>query len=89
MNKKFLGALCLAIACAGAAFFSNGYFAASSSSNLLFLENVEALSNSESGGSGRTCYSTITSKAGCQVRYCPTCSFVSGTDTWYAPSHTC
>ena len=89
MNKKFLGALCLAIACAGAAVFSNGYFAASSSSELLFLENVEALSGSESGGSGRTFYNTITSKAGCQVRYCPTCSFVPGTDSWYSPSRSC
>lgn len=25
MNKKLFGALCLAIACAGAALFSNGY----------------------------------------------------------------
>ena len=89
MNKKLFGALCLAIACTGAALFSNGYLVSSPSNDSLFLENVEALSSSESGGSGRTCYSTITSKAGCQVRYCPTCSFVSGTDTWYAPSHTC
>lgn len=51
------------------------------------LANVEALVQNES--TDRTCYSTITSKEGCQVRYCPTCTFISGTDTWYAPRHSC
>lgn len=57
--------------------------------NMLIDENVEALTTGESGGKAKTCYNTITSKDGSMVRYCPTCTFVSGTDTWYAPSRTC
>lgn len=35
------------------------------------LANVEALAQSESGGGGKTCYNTVTSKEGSQVMYCP------------------
>lgn len=52
------------------------------------IANIEALTAGESA-TGKTCYSSITSKDGCQVRYCPTCRFVSGTDCWYAIHHTC
>ena len=49
MNKKIIGALCLAIACAGAAVYSNQKFNDNSPSNSLLLENVEALSQDDSG----------------------------------------
>lgn len=55
----------------------------------LLLQNVEALSQDESGKKKYTCYSTITEKDGCMVRYCQTCEYIPGTDTWYAPSHKC
>jgi hypothetical protein len=51
--------------------------------------NVEALASGEDSGTGKACYSSITAKDGCMVRYCPTCSFVSGTDTWYSIHQTC
>lgn len=86
-KKKVLGAFCLAIACVGAMVYSVHFFS-SSSSNELMVQNVEALSGQESG-MAYTCYNTITSKDGCQVRYCPTCSFVAGTDAWYSLSKTC
>ena len=56
---------------------------------LVLDENIEALTQGESGGSGLTCYSTITSKDGSMIRYCQTCTYVSGTDPWYASSGTC
>lgn len=59
-----------------------------SSANLL-LENVEALSNARSIKVEETCYSSITSKDGCMVRYCQTCEMTPGTDCWYALSHKC
>ena len=34
-------------------------------------------------------FNTITSDPAHQVRYCPTCDFVPGTDTWYAPADKC
>ena len=55
----------------------------------LLILNVEALSTQESTPKEYTCYSTITEKDGCLVRYCQTCTYVPGTDTWYAPSHKC
>lgn len=51
------------------------------------LANVEALVHDES--EAKACYETITSKDGCQVRYCPTCTFVPGTDVIYAKEKTC
>ena len=53
----------------------------------LSLANIEALAAGENGG--KTCYNTITSKDGAKVRYCPSCSYVDGTDTWYALSSKC
>ena len=54
----------------------------------LSLANVEALAAGENSG-GKNCYNTITSKDGAKVRYCPTCSFIDGTDPWYAFSSKC
>ncbi|HCN54019.1 MAG TPA: hypothetical protein DIS88_09585 [Prevotella sp.] len=60
-----------------------------STSDLLLTENIEALSSEENGSKTYVCYNSITSKDGNMVRYCPTCTYVPGTDTWYAPEHTC
>ena len=50
MKNKFLGALCLAIACAGAMAYSSRYSEDNPSRDVVLMENVEALSQSESGG---------------------------------------
>lgn len=84
MKKKIVCAFSLAVICAGAMAYSCQYFLSSSSNNAMLMENIEALSNFEGGSGNNTCYNSITSKAGCMVRYCPTCSFVSGTDAWYS-----
>lgn len=89
MKKKIECAFCLAVICAGGAAYSCQYFANSSSNNTMLMENIEALSSPDSGSGNKTCYNTITSKAGCMVRYCPTCSFVSGTDVWYSYHDNC
>ncbi|MBQ3608656.1 MAG: NVEALA domain-containing protein [Bacteroidaceae bacterium] len=53
------------------------------------MANVEALANDE-GGKELTCYNSITSKKGCQVRYCPICDYLEdSTDCWYSLSETC
>lgn len=54
------------------------------------IANIEALTENESNEDKKTCYSSITSQDGCQVRYCPTCEYLdNSTKTWYAPSHKC
>lgn len=58
-------------------------------SEMLLMENIEALASGEGATKEYTCYNTVTSKDGCQVRYCPTCSFVPGTDPWYEKSSNC
>ncbi len=55
----------------------------------MFERNVEALASGEDSGTMKVCYNSITAKDGSMVRYCPTCSYVSGTDTWYSLSSTC
>lgn len=62
---------------------------AGSSDKDFFIENVEALSSDDAGGSGNACYNTIHDKAGCWVRYCPTCKSVPGTDAWYSIASSC
>lgn len=88
MKKKFLLGFAFAALAAGGCFL-----AGNSTPRHQFtpdeIANIEALTEGESATGTRTCYSSITSKDGCQVRYCPTCMFISGTDRWYAPSHTC
>lgn len=55
------------------------------------LENIEALAVIEenSGGEGRKCYHTITSKDGCKVYYCQTCTWVDGTDSFFSGTGIC
>lgn len=60
----------------------------------LALENTEALAAGEvvgGGGEGSKskCYNTITTKEGCLVKYCQTCSYVSGTYTWTSGTGSC
>lgn len=83
MKKKlFFSIFCIAVACVGALGF--GF---DSPKKDLMLANVEALSESENVS--KTCYSSITSKDGCQVRYCPICKFVDGKDSFYSSAETC
>jgi hypothetical protein len=55
------------------------------------LENVEALAADEGGGGsdGKTCYNSITTPPSCQVRYCGTCSFVSGHASLFSGTGSC
>lgn len=62
MKNKFLGALCLAIACAGAMAYSSRYSEDNPSRDVVLMENVEALSQSESGGVYLPCYVSLTRK---------------------------
>ena len=55
-----------------------------STSDLLLDENIEALTDGESGDKLLDCYNTITSKKGTQVMYCPICEYVPGTDVLYS-----
>ena len=90
MKKKLLFAvygIMVVGACVGAYVHQNKD--AGSSDKEFFIENVEALSSDDAGGTRKTCYSSIHEKAGCMVRYCPTCSFVSGTDRWYCIASSC
>lgn len=89
MKKKSIMLSCIAavaiVAIVGKKTFQSHAFA---TSNLL-MQNVEALSQQEENKKAYTCYNSVTSKNGCQVRYCSTCSYIPGTDTWYAISSTC
>lgn len=60
-----------------------------SMSDLLLDENIEALTDGETGDELLDCYNTITSKKGTQVRYCPICQYVPGTDVLYSFAETC
>lgn len=87
--KKFISAACIAAALLSG--YSIYHTSNKSEIDSVVLENIEALANDNGEGSSnkKTCYSTITSKDGCQVRYCQTCRFIDGTDTWYALAHEC
>lgn len=65
MKNKFLGALCLAIACAGAMAYSSRY--SEDNPSVVLMENVEALSQSESGGVYLPCYASPTRKCSVNV----------------------
>lgn len=52
------------------------------------LANIEALADGEGSGSN-TCYNTITTMEGSQVRYCGTCTYVNGTASWVSGKSTC
>lgn len=48
----------------------------STMADLMLDENIEALTAGETGK--ETCYNTITTKEGCKVLYCQTCTYVPG-----------
>lgn len=85
--------LSLAIAIAVLVTISYGgikkFYPLANKSESLLMENIEALGSGEGATKEYTCYNTVTSKEGCQVRYCPTCSFIPGTDPLLALSSTC
>lgn len=60
----------------------------SAATSALALSNIEALTADEVGMT-YTCYKSITEKEGCQVRYCQTCKFTPGTDSWYSFASEC
>lgn len=89
MKKKLLFGLAFAALVAGGCFL-----AGNSTPRHQFtpdeIANIEALSENESNEEKKTCYNTITSQDGCQVRYCNTCEYLdNSTKTWYAPSDKC
>ena len=56
----------------------------------VFSETEVALENAVAGSGGNTCYNTITSLDGHQVRYCPICDFVDDSKAaWYSWSDDC
>ena len=85
-----LAVAALAMAGVGAMKTYGAYTAANmSDSDLLLMENVEALSNvEEESKQPETCYNTVTTKKGVDVLYCSGClylldstpTFLSGTD---------
>ncbi|WP_118194491.1 NVEALA domain-containing protein [Albibacterium indicum] len=56
--------------------------------SMLTMNNIEALATGEEDDK-ETCYNTITTKEGSQVRYCQTCEFVDGTYAWNSSSDKC
>lgn len=88
MKKQLLGSLAVVAIAAVTAFNINLNFGADSKLSTVNMSNVEALASGETG-TGKTCYNTITSKEGSQVMYCPTCSYISGTDAWTSSTGSC
>jgi hypothetical protein len=88
MKKQLLGSLAVVAIAAVAAFNINLNFGADSKLSTVTMSNVEALASGETG-TGKTCYKTITSKEGSQILYCPTCAYISGTDSWTSGTGTC
>lgn len=87
MKKFFFCALAGAIGFAGAKTYEHSQKNISSD---LLLQNVEALSQAtDEAGKKFTCFNTITSKDGSQVRYCQTCTFIDGTDVCYSSKDEC
>ena len=82
MKKKFFLMLPCIAAVAIATFVGKKTFESHAfESNDMLVSNVEALASGESNPQKQyTCYSSIHEKDGCQVRYCPTCDFIPGTD---------
>ena len=89
MKKKFFLLPCIAAVAIATVVGTKTFKSNADERNELLMANVEALSQGESSKKVYTCYSTITEKDGCQVRYCQTCTFVPGTDVWYSFSSTC
>ena len=62
-------------------------------SQAAFVETEVALENAIAGSEvagQNTCYNTITSSEGHQVRYCPSCTFIDNSvATWYSPPKKC
>ena len=85
MKKKLLlaGATLLLAAAAVTGFAAYD----KSSMSELMNANVEALTRNETGKN--KCFNTITSNPSHQVRYCPICDFVPGTNVWLAPDDEC
>lgn len=88
MKKKIFGIVIVLAVAAVTAFNATINKDTDVDLSTISLANVEALAQGESG-SKKTCYNTITSKEGSQIMYCPTCSWVSGTDSWVSSKGEC
>lgn len=51
------------------------------------LANIEALNEGEHGSG--TCYRSITEQEGSLILYCGTCTYISGTNSWFSGTGTC
>ena len=83
MKKVFISLAVLAVSAAT--------FVAVNVTNRLdeqFERNVEALAQTEQS-TGKTCYNSIKTSEGLQVRYCPICDFVPGDKTIFAVKKSC
>ena len=91
MKKKvFLMLPCIAAVAIAIVVGKKTYELHAYETNSLLMQNVEALSQKDEGNLKKyKCYNSVTSKDGCMVRYCPTCSYVPGTDPWYSLSSAC
>ena len=89
MNKKVLFSLtALAVAALTSFTAYKSFTPQLSEADILLNENIEALTNGEET-SQMTCYNTITSKDGSMVRYCQTCTYIPGTESWFSLADTC
>lgn len=82
MKTKFIVS-CIAVTTCFAGVLSYQRMVRESGLTDIQMANIEALAQNESS-KGKPCYNTITSHEGSLVRYCPTCSYVEGIDTWYS-----
>ncbi|MGM9735827.1 MAG: NVEALA domain-containing protein [Candidatus Cryptobacteroides sp.] len=61
--------------------------ASRSESDSLFVANVEALAEIETGE--YTCYNSIKASEGHKIMYCPICDYIDGTDTIWGWASSC
>jgi uncharacterized Rmd1/YagE family protein len=87
MKKKILGGIAVFVIAVVAAWNVNLNSQKSDLSDIS-LANVEALA-SETGNNSNVCYNTITTSDTHQIRYCGTCTFIPGDNTWTSGKGTC
>ena len=89
MKKKILGGLAIMAIAAISALNVNFNIGHKDFQSEIFMANIEALAQNESGSGKTTCYHTITSKDSSRVIYCGTCTYVDGTDSWISGTGKC
>jgi hypothetical protein len=95
MKRKIISITFIAAIAVAAAWNFNQSSNAGVELSDIALANVEALARIEKpaedgeGGGQQDCYSTITTNSAYEVRYCATCTMISGHAALFAPRGTC